>query len=266
MRRSSLGGSFDRPSAGASPPNRELMKSGHVLVVDDQLELAENIAEILQGIGFEAEVAGSAEAGLERVARGGITAVVTDYRLPGQSGAYMIEELRRRGEGIPVLMMSAYTDEATIDQSRAAGAWLFLPKPVPLPTLVEAFQSLAQQPAAALLVDDEVSLVENLSEALTTAGYEVVVSHTAAEALAHQRRLRTAVLDYRLPDASGMDIARQLRARDPAIQILFISGHTDGLQEEIRRDLGQADTLEKPLDTGSVVSWVRLAVKRSAGC
>ena len=116
------------------------MKSGHVLVVDDQIELAENIAEISQGIGFETEVAGSAEAGLERVARGGITAVVTDYRLPGQSGAHLIQELRRRGERIPVLMMSAYTDEATIDRSRAAGAWLFLPKPVPLPTLVDSFR------------------------------------------------------------------------------------------------------------------------------
>ncbi len=241
------------------------MKSGHVLVVDDQIELAENIAEILQGIGFETEVAGSAEAGLERVAQGGITAVVTDYKLPGQTGAQLIEELRRRGERIPVLMMSAYTDEATIDRSRAAGAWLFLPKPVPLPTLVEAFESLALRPAAALVVDDEVNLAENLAEALTAAGHEVVVSHTAAEALAHRRRLRTAVLDYRLPDASGMEIARQLRARDPSIQILFISGQAEGLQDEIQRDLGQADTLAKPLDTGSVVSWVQLAVKRSSG-
>jgi DNA-binding response OmpR family regulator len=241
------------------------MKSGHILVVDDQIELAENIAEILQGIGFETEVAGSAEAGLERVARGGITAVVTDYRLPGQSGAELIQELRRRGDKIPVLMMSAYTDEATIDRSRAAGAWLFLPKPVPLPTLVEAFESLALRPAAALIVDDEVNLAENLAEALTEAGHEVVVSHTAAEALAHRRRLQTAVLDYRLPDASGMEIARQLRARDPSIQILFISGQAEGLQDEIQRDLGQADTLEKPLDTGSVVSWVQLAAKRLSG-
>ena len=240
------------------------MKSGHILVVDDQIELAENIAEILQGIGFETEVAASAESGLERVALGGITAVVTDYRLPGQSGAQLIEELRRRGEGIPVLVMSAYTDDATIDRSRAAGAWLFLPKPVPLPSLVEAFESLARRPAAALVVDDEVNLAENLAEALTAAGHEVVVSHTAAQALAHRRRLQTAVLDYRLPDATGIELARQLRARDPSIRILFISGYADRLQGEIQEDLGQTDTLEKPLDTSSVVSWVQLAVKRSS--
>jgi DNA-binding response OmpR family regulator len=241
------------------------MKSGRVLVVDDQIELAENIAEILQGIGFETEVAGSAEAGLERVARGGITAVVTDFKLPGQTGAELIEELRRKGERIPVLMMSAYTDEQTIDRSRTAGAWLFLPKPVPLTALVEAFDSLAKRPAAALLLDDETSLTDNLAEALTAAGHEVVVSHTAAEALSQNRRLHTAVLDYRLPDGSGLDVARQLRARDPSIKILFVSGYTEDLKEQLTKDFGEVETREKPIDTGSVLSWVKLAVKRSSG-
>ncbi len=240
------------------------MRRGCVLIVDDQMGLAENIAEVLQGVGFQTEVAGSAEEGLERVARGGITAVVTDFKLPGASGAQLIEELRRRGERIPVLMMSAYTDEGTIDQSRAAGAWLFLPKPVPLSTLIDAFESLARQPATALLVDDEEHLAQNLAEALTAVGHEVVVTHSAAEALAQNRRVHTAVLDVRLPDGTGLDVARQLRARDPAIQILFISGYADTLEPERRAAVPDADALEKPLDPGRVISWVQLAVKRSA--
>jgi DNA-binding response OmpR family regulator len=239
------------------------MKSGYVLVVDDQMELAENIAEVLQGIGFETEVALSAEAALERIARGGITAVVTDYKLPGKTGAQLIEELRRRGLRLPVLMMSAYTDEMTMDRARSAGAWLFLPKPVPLPTLISAFESLARRPAAPLLVDDEEKLAQNLAEALIAAGHEVVVSHTVADALSHNRRLQTAVLDYRLPDGSGIDLARELRARDPSIQILFISGYATDLDRQIGRDLGAAETLEKPVETGKVLSWVQLALEKS---
>jgi DNA-binding NtrC family response regulator len=238
------------------------MKRGCVLVVDDQIGLAENIAEILQGTGFRTDTAGSAEEALARVAQGGITAIVTDFRLPGASGAQLIEELRRRGERIPVLVMSAFTDEATVDRSRAAGAWLFLPKPVPLATLVEAFETLALSPATALLVDDEESLAENLAEALTAAGHEVVVSHTAADALAHNRRLQTAVVDVRLPDGTGLEVARQLRARDPAIQILFISGHAQDLEAQ-RATLPDTDALEKPVDPGRVISWVQLAVARS---
>ncbi|MES1165846.1 MAG: response regulator [Verrucomicrobiota bacterium] len=239
------------------------MKRGFVLVVDDQIGLAENIAEILQGVGFQTEVAGSAEEGLARVAKGGITAVVTDFKLPGASGAQLIEELRRRGERMPVLMMSAYTDEGTIDQSRAAGAWLFLPKPVPLSALIDAFESLARQPATALVVEDEENLAQNLAEALTAVGHDVVVTHSAAEALALTRRVRAAVLDVRLPDGTGLEVARQLRARDPAVQILFISGYAEALEPHRRAGVTDAEALEKPLDPGRVISWVQLAVKRS---
>src|SRR6516165_8336319 len=206
------------------------MKRGRVLVVDDQIEFAENIAEVLQSIGFQTDIATSAEAGIARIRAGGITALITDFKLPGRSGAEMIDELRRTGERIPALVMSAYTDDRTINASQAAGAWLFLPKPVPLQTLMHVFESLAKAPAATLLLDDEAGLTENLAEALTAAGHEVVVSRTAAEALAQSRRVESAVVDYRLPDGTGVEVAQKLRARDPAIRLLFISGYTDELR------------------------------------
>ena len=236
------------------------MKSGRILVVDDQAELAENIAEVLQGLGFETEVATSAEEALARVRRGGITALITDFRLPGRSGADLIDELRRSGERIPALVMSAYTDEHTIDASHAAGAWVFLPKPVPLETLMEVFQSLAKQPAAALIIDDEASLTDNLAEALGGAGYEAIVSRSAEEALSQRRRLRAAVVDYRLPDGTGIELARKLRARDPSIRILFISGYGEELRARLS-ELGEADAMEKPLDTASVISWIALGTE-----
>ncbi len=159
--------------------------------------------------------------------------------------------------------MSAYTDDGTIQASEAAGAWLFLPKPVPLEALMKVFQSLAQVPATALLVDDETNLTENLAEALTAAGHKVIVSRTVAEALAHNRRLESAVVDYRLPDGTGVDVAKQLRARDPAIRLLFISGYGDELRAQLSKELAGSDTMEKPLDTGSVVSWIALGAKKT---
>jgi DNA-binding response OmpR family regulator len=229
-------------------------------VVDDQVEFAENIAEILEGLGFETEVAASAEAGLARIDQGGITALITDFKLPGRTGAELIEDIRRRGNRMPALVMSAFTDDRTMDRAQAAGAWLFMPKPVPLSALMEAFESLARRPAAALLVDDETSLTENLAEALTAAGHEIVVSRTSGEALAQRRRIETAVVDYRLPDGSGIELARRLRARDPSIRILFISGYIDELRGHLPRDLAGSETLEKPLKTEQIISWVGLAL------
>ena len=43
---------------------------------------AENIAEVLQGLGFETDVAASAEAGLEKIRLGGVAALITDSSSP----------------------------------------------------------------------------------------------------------------------------------------------------------------------------------------
>ena len=139
---------------------------------------------------------------------------------------------------------------------------VWTPKPVPLATLIDVFGSLAKQPAA-MVIDDEAGLADNLAEVLTAAGHEVIVSRSASEALSHRRRLHTAVVDYRLPDSSGIDVARKLRARDPAIRILFISGHADELRARLSKELAEADTMEKPLDTGTVVSWIALGSRKT---
>jgi CheY-like chemotaxis protein len=157
-------------------------------------------------------------------------------------------------------LFTAYTDDRTMARAQTAVAWLFMPKPVPLRALMEAFESLARQPAAALLVDDETSLTENLAEALTAAGHEIVVSGSSAEALAQRRRIETAVVDYRLPDGSGIELARRLRARDPSIRLLFISGYIDELRGHLPQDLAGSETLEKPLKPQQIISWVGLAL------
>jgi CheY-like chemotaxis protein len=101
-----------------------------ILVVDDHQHLAENIAEILEYEGYRTRVAGSAEQALETLEVDAVDGLITDYRLPGLNGAQLIREMRRRGRGIPAVVMSAYSDDETIAESRAAGAVEVLGKPV----------------------------------------------------------------------------------------------------------------------------------------
>ena len=161
------------------------------------------------------------------------------------------------------MVMSAYTDDRTMDRAQAAGAWLFMPKPVPLSALMEAFESLARRPAAALLVDDEPALTENLADALGAAGYEVVVSRSAAEALGQRRRLETAVVDYRLSDGSGIELdAAPARPRSVNPYLVHLGIHSTSFAASFRITLSEADTMEKPLKPDTVISWVGLALNR----
>ena len=100
-----------------------------VLIIDDNVELAENIAEILQIDGHVTEVAASAEEGLRKAIQSEPDVVVTDYRLPGMTGAAFLKEFRRTRAGRFAVLISAYTDDQTIAEARDVGA-TFIAKPV----------------------------------------------------------------------------------------------------------------------------------------
>jgi DNA-binding NtrC family response regulator len=103
-----------------------------ILVVDDELSLAENVAEILAGAGHQADVATSAEEALVhlRIGPDGADLLVTDYRLPGATGADLIRSIRSLGNRIPALVITAYADDEIAESAMSAGAEHILGKPV----------------------------------------------------------------------------------------------------------------------------------------
>jgi DNA-binding response OmpR family regulator len=100
-----------------------------VVIVDDNVHLAENIAEILTMDGFHAAVSASAEDALPMVLAPGLAAVIADFRLPGMSGIDLLGRMRLEGVTVRAIVMSAHTDDQTVSAALAVGA-RFLPKPL----------------------------------------------------------------------------------------------------------------------------------------
>jgi DNA-binding response OmpR family regulator len=100
-----------------------------VLVVDDNQDLADNIAEILGMRGYAALIASSGEEALPKALPDGPDLLVTDFRLPGMSGAELVQRVRKQRQNVRAVVISAYTDDVTIAAAKEAGA-AFLPKPV----------------------------------------------------------------------------------------------------------------------------------------
>jgi DNA-binding response OmpR family regulator len=110
-------------------------KLRRVLIIDDNIDLAENIAEILQMDGHATDVAASAEDAFPKVALAEPDVVVTDYRLPGMTGAAFVRQFRQTCAKGRAVVISAYTDDRTIKEARDAGA-TFMAKPVDFKLLV----------------------------------------------------------------------------------------------------------------------------------
>ncbi len=112
------------------------MAAVRVLIVDDETEFSEILAQRMETRGFEVATADSGQAGLDIVTKTWYDAIVLDLAMPGMDG---IETLKRMLEINPDLQIILLTGQATIDKGVEAvklGAVDFLEKPADLDKLV----------------------------------------------------------------------------------------------------------------------------------
>jgi len=107
-----------------------------------------------------------------------------------------------------------------------------------------------------LLVDDDVTLRERLARAFRERGFEVATAAGAAEALARAREETPeyAVLDLRMPDQSGLELLRALRAMDPSTRILMLTGYGSIATAVEATRLGAVGYLPKPADADEILA------------
>jgi two-component system, NtrC family, response regulator AtoC len=106
-----------------------------ILVVEDELALARNIANFLNSAGFEARAVGSAEEALRELETFKPEVLLIDFNLPGMNGLQAIARLRDLDPGVKILMMTGQASVEMAVDAMKAGASDFLTKPVSLAKL-----------------------------------------------------------------------------------------------------------------------------------
>jgi two-component system, NtrC family, response regulator HydG len=106
-----------------------------VLVVDDEREMAEMLADGLCDRGYEAMAAASSEEALARLGEHAFDALVTDLRMPHVDGLALLAEARRATPDLPVIVMTAYGAIDSALESIRRGANHYLTKPFKLDEL-----------------------------------------------------------------------------------------------------------------------------------
>jgi two-component system response regulator RegX3 len=116
-----------------------------------------------------------------------------------------------------------------------------------------------------LLVEDEESITTPLAEALEREGFATEIARTAAEALELGRRVRPelVLLDLMLPDGSGFDVCRELRASSP-VPIIILSARGEEADRVVGLELGADDYVVKPFSAREVIARVRAVLRRTS--
>ena len=116
-----------------------------------------------------------------------------------------------------------------------------------------------------LLVEDEESITTPLVEALRREGFDTAVSGTAGESLALADRVKPdlVLLDVMLPDGSGFDVCRELRARS-RVPIIMLTARGEEADRVAGLELGADDYVVKPFSARELVARVRAVLRRAA--
>ena len=116
-----------------------------------------------------------------------------------------------------------------------------------------------RDPVRLLLVEDHADTARVMANLLSGEGYAVQTAGDVASALELARRNRFDVIisDLGLPDGSGLDLMRAIRADGCAVRAIALSGY--GMEEDVRksREAGFLEHLTKPVDVERLAGTIR---------
>jgi two-component system response regulator HydG len=231
--------------------------TNRILIVDDDKDHAESIADLLQLRGDEVELAYSGEQALEQFSRREYGLTIMDIKLPGMDGVEAFFELRKLKPGSQVIMMIGLSVDQLIARAVEGGAAGVLHKPFAMADLLDALSQV--RPGGLLLVaNDQPEFVEATADYLERNGYRMAVAATAKGAMSKARsgEVDCLIID-RMPLLSGIEACLKLRQEGCSFATILVSPY----EHEAPEWLAGEGILIKPFDPALLVGAVKNALE-----
>ncbi|MEI8233206.1 MAG: response regulator transcription factor [Verrucomicrobiota bacterium] len=116
-----------------------------------------------------------------------------------------------------------------------------------------------------LIADDDPITLDSLQACLQEEGFEVLAARDGQKALELWEKHLPDVLclDIMMPQISGYDVCRRVRATDPAVPVLFVSAKNEEIDVVVGLQIGADDFIRKPFGKHEFIARIRVALRRS---
>lgn len=115
-------------------------KEQSVLIVDDDSELCETLADILEAADFYVETAKGGEEGVKKIKERFFNVVLLDVKLPGMNGVDAFKEIKKISPKTRAIMMTAYAVEELIKEALNECAFSVLYKPFEIDKMLDLIE------------------------------------------------------------------------------------------------------------------------------
>lgn len=210
----------------------------NILVVDDLRSSRLTLGGILEDEGHNVVLAENGYQAIEAAKQIPFDVIFMDIKMPGINGVQTFREVKKISPGAAVIMMTAYSVEDLVREALEEGAYAVVYKPFDIEHIVSIIEA-ALHKTLILVVDDYFADRETLKAILEERGYRVVTAETGSEALARvkEKHFDIIFLDIRLPDKDGAQIFEQVKAIDPEVAVIVMTGYSE--EELVRRAISQ---------------------------
>lgn len=243
------------------------MTTARILIVDDEVDACQNLADILSDAGYEVDAAYDGESALELVGRNAYDVALLDLKMPGMDGVELYRRIKQLSEGTTAIVVTAFAGSEKAQDAVNAGITQILAKPVDISQLMKSLKSSLEQPLV-MIVDDDPELCKSLCDVFHEHRYRTIVAHDLPDAevklLRHQYQV--VLIDMRLPTGSGAEVFDLVRRRHAAIRTIMITGYRSETERQIAEVLaaGADEVAYKPFDVRRLLSTLGRLSRRPA--
>jgi len=239
------------------------MEQLKILVVDDDQDFAENMADTLELKGHKVELAFSGEEAVEKFLKDDFDIAFMDVKLPGKNGVESFLEIRKLKPHVKVVMMTAYSVKQLLEEAVENGALGVLDKPFDMKSVLEMLNRI--RPHGILIADDDRDFADNIKEMLEKNGYNVFVARDGREAVKRVQSdgIDVLILDIRLPFLNGLEVYLELKKSGHAVPTIIVTAYAKEEVEALDRiqTLSATGILTKPFDPKELLQAVKDLVK-----
>ncbi|MFH1194850.1 MAG: response regulator [bacterium] len=239
------------------------MKKLNILIVDDDRDFAESLAEVLELRGHDVDLVFDGEEAINKFLGKVYDITFMDVKLPGKNGVESYIEIRNIRPEAKVVMMTGYSVEQLLDQAVENGAWAILHKPLNMVTIFDMVDKI--KPDGILIVDDDVDFVESIKSVLKTQGYNVYKAHNGQEAIQRVREnnIQFMILDLRLPILNGLEVYLELKKTGHKIPTIIATAFATEEKQMINdlQSLTITGILNKPFNPQTLLDLLSDLIK-----
>ena len=168
---------------------------GHILIIDDDRELATTLGEFLITEGFTVATADGDAAGLAALAQRAPDLIILDVMLPGRSGLDLLRELRVLHPRLPVMMLTARGEPIDRIIGLELGADDYLPKPFDPRELAARARAILRRSAAQTPIDAVSTIADPAPVGATDAETDIELGPLLLDLRRRRALLRGAALE-----------------------------------------------------------------------